>query len=145
MAVAVAGRPRRAGLANRPGCAEPLARGLGDRRRQLAEQTLELRGLRGKSGAKLRLMLERVDAEAAEFEQCTARLHAMRSVHARMLKDALRGLCAECTRDIVAALPAAFAKTLLGLGARRAFVQLCGVLRGSLDAIKSPTAAESTA
>ena len=110
-----------------------LARGLGDRRRTLAEQTLELRGLRGKSGAKLRLMLERVDAEAAEFEQCTARLHAMRSVHARMLKDALRELSAEHTREAVAALPAAFAKTLLGLGARRAFVQLCGALRGALD------------
>jgi hypothetical protein len=111
-----------------------VARGLGDRRRQLAEQTLELRGLRGKSGAKLRLMLERVDAEAAEFEQCTARLHAMRSVHARMLKDALRELSAERTREVVAALPAAFAKTLLGLGARRAFVQMCGALRGALDA-----------
>ena len=44
---------------------------LGDRRRQLAEQMLELRGLRGKSGAKVRLMLQRVDAETAEFEQCT--------------------------------------------------------------------------
>jgi hypothetical protein len=111
-----------------------VARALGDRRRQLAEQTLELRGLRGKSSAKLRLMLERVDAEAAEFEQCTARLHAMRSVHARMLKDALRELSAERTRECVATLPAAFARTLLGLGARRAFVQLCGSLRGSLDA-----------
>jgi hypothetical protein len=117
-----------------------LARGLGDRRRQLAEQTLELRGLRGKSSAKLRLMLERVDAEASEFEQCTARLHAMRSVHARMLKDALRELSAEHTRDFVAALPAAFAKTLLGLGARRAFVQLCGALRGSLDAAEQRAA-----
>ena len=32
-------------------------------RRQLAEQMLELRGLRGKNSAKVRLMLERVDAE----------------------------------------------------------------------------------
>ena len=32
---------------------------------------LELRGLRGKSGAKVRLMLQRVEAETAEFEHCT--------------------------------------------------------------------------
>ena len=65
-----------------------VARHLGDRRRQLAEQMLELRGLRGKNSAKVRLMLQRVDAETAEFEQCTTLLQAMRSVHARMLKDA---------------------------------------------------------
>ena len=50
-----------------------VARRLGDQRRQLAEQMLELRGLRGKSSAKVRLMLERVEAETAEFEQCTTR------------------------------------------------------------------------
>ena len=35
-------------------------------------------------------MIERVDAETAEFEQCTVRLQALRVVHSRMLKDALR-------------------------------------------------------
>ena len=110
-----------------------LARRLADRRRQLAEQTLELRGLRGKSGAKLRIMLERVDAEAAEFEQCTARLHAMRSVHGRMLREALRELSNERARDLVAELQRALAKVVLGLGARRAFARLCESLRGQLE------------
>ena len=55
-----------------------VMRSLGDRRRQIAEQMLELRGLRGKSSAKVHTMLQRVDAETAEFEQCTARLQAMR-------------------------------------------------------------------
>jgi cell division protein FtsB len=53
-----------------------VSRRLTDRRRQVAEQLLELRGLRGKSSAKVRQMLQRVDAEAAEFEQCAARLQA---------------------------------------------------------------------
>ena len=66
-----------------------VARHIGDARRQLAEQTLELRGLRGKNSAKVRLMLKRVDAETAEFEQCTTLLQAMRAVHGRMLKDML--------------------------------------------------------
>jgi hypothetical protein len=110
-----------------------LARTLGDRRRQLAEQTLELRGLRGKSGAKLRLMHERVDAEAAEFEQCTARLHAMRAVHKRMLQEALRELSHERAGELVGGLEAALSASLLGLGARRAFVRLVAGLRAVLD------------
>ena len=51
-----------------------IGRRLGDRRRQLAEQTLELRGLRGKSAARLQLMARRLEGEAAEFEQCAPRL-----------------------------------------------------------------------
>src|SRR6188768_2327066 len=39
-----------------------VLRHIGDARRQLAEQTLELRGLRGKNNAKVRLMIKRVDA-----------------------------------------------------------------------------------
>jgi hypothetical protein len=111
-----------------------VARRLGDRRRQLAEQTLELRGLRGKSGAKVRLMLERVDAETKEFEQATARLQAMRSVHARMLKDAMTGLATDRLREEVATAQAAMTSTILNLGARKAFVTLCQRLRSLLAA-----------
>ena len=48
-----------------------VVRRIGDQRRQLAEQTLELRGLRGKNGSKVKLMLKRVEAETLEFEECT--------------------------------------------------------------------------
>ena len=74
-----------------------VARRLGDSRRQLAEQMLELRGIRGKSSAKVRLMLKRVEEETAEFERCTSRLQALRVVHSRMLKDMLVGLCKRLT------------------------------------------------
>ncbi|HSW22489.1 MAG TPA: dynamin family protein, partial [Burkholderiaceae bacterium] len=53
---------------------QQAARRLGDQRRQLTEQLLELRGLRGKSGGKVKLMLERAQADSAEFERCTVRL-----------------------------------------------------------------------
>jgi hypothetical protein len=111
-----------------------VARRLGDQRRQLAEQMLELRGLRGKSGAKLRLMLQRVETEAAEFEQCTVRLQALRVVHGRMLKDALVGLSSDRVREEVAAMQSQMSASLLNLGARKAFVALCARLRGLLDA-----------
>ena len=110
-----------------------VARRLGDRRRQTAEQMLELRGLRGKSSAKTRLMLERVDAETAEFEQCTSRLQAMRMVHSRMLKNALVDLTSDRLREEVNEMQAAMNASLLNLGAKKAFLALCARLRELLE------------
>ena len=111
-----------------------VMRQLGDGRRQLAEQVLELRGLRGKSGAKMRVMLERVDAETGEFEQCTSRLQAMRVVHTRMLKDAMVGLSSDRLRDEVGTMQTAMQASFFKLGARKTFVDLCERLRGLLTA-----------
>ena len=109
-----------------------VARRLGDQRRQLAEQMLELRGLRGKSGAKLRLMLQRVEVETAEFEQCTVRLQAMRVVHTRMLKDALINLSSDRLREEVGQMQTEMKASLLNLGAKKAFGALCVRLRALL-------------
>jgi hypothetical protein len=117
-----------------------VARRLGDNRRQLAEQMLELRGLRGKSGAKLRLMLQRVETEAAEFEQCTVRLQALRVVHSRMLKDTLVGLSSDRLREEVGAMQTAMSASLLNLGAKKAFIALCERLRGLLEAAQARSA-----
>ena len=110
-----------------------VARRLGDGRRQFAEQMLELRGLRGKSGAKVRLMLERVDAETREFEQCTSRLQALRTVHSRMLKDALVGLQSDRLREEVATMQETLSASILKLGGKKAFGELCGRLRALLE------------
>ncbi len=110
-----------------------LTRRFGEMRRLHAEQMLELRGLRGKSGGKVQLMLQRVQAEAAEFEQCTARLAAMRSVHARMLKEALKELSSERLRQEVDVLQQVLGGSWLPLGAKRAFIELCVRLRDLVD------------
>jgi hypothetical protein len=111
-----------------------VARRLGDRRRQLAEQMLELRGVRGKSSAKVRLMLKRVEEETVEFERCTSRLQALRVVHSRMLKDMLVGLSSDRLREEVSQMQSEMSASLLNLGAKKAFVGLCRRLRGLLDA-----------
>lgn len=108
-------------------------RRLGDRRRQAAEQMLELRGLRGKSGPKLKMMLQRVDQETQEFEHCTARLSAMRAVHARMLRDTLLVLSSDRLRDEVATMQQEIGKSFFKLGAKKAFLSLCERLRALLD------------
>jgi replication fork clamp-binding protein CrfC len=111
-----------------------ISRRLADRRRHMAEQLLELRGLRGKSGAKTRMMIDRVDAETAEFEQCTSRLQAMRMVHGRMLKNALVDLTSDRLREEVTEMQQAMAASILNLGAKKAFISLCGRLRELLEA-----------
>lgn len=110
-----------------------IGRQLGDQRRQLAEQMLELRELRGKSGGRLRLMIERVDAETAEFEVCVVRLQALRSVHSRMLRDALATLSTERLTAEVEQMQAQMGASLLNLGARKSFVGLCARLRALLE------------
>jgi hypothetical protein len=108
------------------------ARRLADRRRQQAEQLLELRGLRGKSSAKLRLMLQRVDTETAEFERCTARLSAVRAVQRRLLRDALAPLSSDALRTEVAAMQSAMGGLPFKPGARAAFTLLCERLQAAL-------------
>ena len=108
---------------------QQATRRLSDQRRQIAEQMLELRGLRGKSSGKVSLMLERVDAESREFERCTERLMALRAVHTKMLRDQLLGLASDALRDEVAQMQDEAAATLFNLGARKAFLALCNRLR----------------
>ncbi len=117
-------------------------RRLSDRRRSHAEQLLELRGLRGKSSAKVRLMLQRVEAESAEFEGCTTRLSAVRAVQTRLLRNVLSKLSSDALRAEVAAMQSAIGTKTLGLslgglGARQAFATLCERLRSALDGAAS--------
>jgi len=108
-------------------------RQLSDRRRQNAEEMLELRGLKGKSQAKIRMMLERVKAESAEFEQCLSRLQAMRAVHGRMQKQCAEALSSDRLRAEVAAMQGPRGTRWLHLGASRSFTTLMDRVRGALD------------
>jgi hypothetical protein len=107
-------------------------RRVADRRRQQAEQLMELRGLRGKSGTKLRMMVERIDAEVADFERCTARLAALRAVQARILRALLAPLGGEALRQEVAVMQQAVGLRPFVLGGRTAFDSLLGRLRSTL-------------
>ena len=74
-------------------------------------------------------MIKRVDAETAEFEECTTLLQAMRAVHAPMLKEMLVDLSSDRVRDEVADMQASMGTSILNLGAKKAFVALCERLR----------------
>jgi hypothetical protein len=75
-------------------------------------------------------MLERVDAEIAEFERCTAKLSALRAVQARILQAVLALLSAEALRREVGAMHAAMTASLFNLGGKAAFETLMRGVRG---------------
>lgn len=105
---------------------------LGERRRQVAEQTLELRGLRGKSLARLRSARERIAAEADEFEQCQVQLRALRSVHQRLLVQALAVLAGEPLRAEVDRLQHRLRLALIKFDGRAALGEFFARLRQTL-------------
>ncbi len=111
---------------------QSAGRRLGERRRGQSEQLLELRGLRGKSGAKTRMMIGRVDAELADFERCTAKLGALRAVQARILKSVLALLSSESLRREVGAMQEAMSSRPFNLGGRSAFDTLMKRVRAAL-------------
>lgn len=112
---------------------QAASRRLADRRRHNAEEMLELRGLKGKSSAKVRMMQERVGAESTEFEHCLSRLQAMRSVHARLQKAAVEPLTSDRLRGDVGRFQSARGSGLLHLGAARAFTVLMSQVRANLE------------
>ncbi|HEY6133137.1 MAG TPA: dynamin family protein [Rubrivivax sp.] len=109
-----------------------VTRRLTGRRRENAEELLELRGLRGKSGAKVRSMLERIDLETEDFERCKARLTALRAVQMKMLRNAVAPLSSDALRVEVAAMQPPAALRLLNVGAAKAFQALGARLREAL-------------
>ncbi|MFZ2987870.1 dynamin family protein [Ideonella sp.] len=119
---------------------EHATRRLRDQRRQNAEQMLELRGLRGKSAGRVTQMLERVNADTTEFERCTARLTALRAVHARLQRSALKALEADRIREAVAVLQESMGSGWFNLRARAAFAKLCATLQGQFDQAASQNA-----
>ncbi len=116
---------------------QSAGRRLADRRRQQSEQLLELRGLRGKSSAKTRLMLDRVEAEMADFERCTAKLGALRAVQARILKSVMALLSAESLRSELSAMQSAMSSRPFNLGGRSAFDTLMKRERATLEKARS--------
>jgi hypothetical protein len=116
---------------------QTAARRLGDRRRHQSEQLLELRGLRGKSSNKTRVMIDRVDAELADFERCAAKLAALRAVQARILKSVLALLSSESLRAELAAMQSAMSSRPFNLGGRSAFDTMMTRVRAALGKARS--------
>jgi Dynamin family len=102
------------------------------RRRDLAEQMIELRGLRGKNVSVIKHMRSRIVQEQAEFDAGGARIHAVRSVHLKLLRDVFHQLGTPTLKAELAELTQALKQPGIKLGVKRAYGQTFSRLREGL-------------
>jgi hypothetical protein len=108
-------------------------RALNIRRRDLAEQILELKGLRGKNSSVIKHMRLRIEQEQGEFDVSGARIHAVRSVHLKLLKEVFSLLGTSTLKAEMAELTAALRQPGIKLGVKKAYGATFDRLRAGLQ------------
>lgn len=91
------------------------------RRRDLAEQMMELKGLQGKNASVIKHMRTRISQEQAEFDLSGAKIHAVRSVHLKLLREVFDSLSATALKTEMAELNTALHQKGLKLGVKKAY------------------------
>jgi hypothetical protein len=107
------------------------------RRRDLTEQMLELKGLQGKNSPLIRNMRSRISQEQSEFELGGAKIHAVRSVHIKLLKEIFATLSPSTLKKEMAQLTAVLHQRGLKLGAKKAYGETFEKLREGLRKVGS--------
>jgi hypothetical protein len=103
------------------------------RRRELTDQTLELRSLRGKNDAVIRQMRTRVMQEKEEFDRSATRMLEMRSAHMQLLRELFRQLGIASIKKGLLGLASALRAPGLKLGIKREYAHGFGNLRATLQ------------
>ncbi len=107
------------------------------RKRDLTEQMMELKGLQGKNASVIKHMRSRISQEQAEFDVGGAKIHAVRSVHLKLLREVFSILGSKALKAEMAQLTAALMQKGLKLGVKRAYGETFDRLRGNLQKVQS--------
>lgn len=99
------------------------------RRRDLDEQMLELRSLRGKNTTVIESMRVRIQQEQRTFEASTAKILAIRTVHLKLMNQAFQLLGATSLRRELAQLSGALEHSGLKIGVRKVYASTFESLR----------------
>ncbi len=99
------------------------------RRRDLAEQMVELKGLRGKNVSVIRHMRARIEQEQADFDASGAKIHAVRSVHLKLLRNVFDLLGTAALKAEMKELTGALRQPGIKLGVRKAYAHTFDRLR----------------
>lgn len=118
-----------------------VLRSLYIRRRDLDEQMLELRSLRGKNAHVIASMRQRIQLEQGAFEASTAKILAVRMVHLKLMNQAFQCLGATSLRKEQVQLAAALEHSGLKIGVRKVYASTFERLRALVAQAKA-TAAE---
>jgi len=112
-------------------------RALNIRRRDLAEQMIELKGLRGKNTSVIRHMRARIEQEQRDFDVSGAKIHAVRSVHLKLLREVFTLLGTATMKLEMAELTRQLRQPGIKLGVRRAYAITFDKLREGLRKAQS--------
>ena len=107
------------------------------RRRDLAEQQIELKGLQGKNASVIKHMRTRISQEQTEFDVGGARIHAVRSVHLKLLREVFTILGPATLKVEMAELTSALQQKGLKLGVKRAYGETFSRLRATLAKVQA--------
>ncbi|PQA77544.1 dynamin family protein [Rhodoferax sp. TS-BS-61-7] len=107
------------------------------RKRDLTEQTMELKGLQGKNATVIKHMRNRISQEQAEFDQGGAKIHAVRSVHLKLLREVFGILGSSALKKEMAQLNDSLMQKGLKLGVKRAYGETFDRLRGNLQKVQT--------
>lgn len=107
------------------------------RKRDLTEQTLELKGLQGKNTTVIRHMRARIVQEQADFDLGGVKIHAVRSVHLKLLREVFGILGSKNLKQEMAHLTSLLTQQGLKLGVRKAYGETFGRLRANLNQVQT--------
>jgi len=109
------------------------SRVLNIRRRDLDDQMLELRSLRGKNAAVIGSMRNRIEHEQREFDLSATKIHAVRAVHLKLLRDVFQQLGTKALKEQLTDLVGALQQKGLKLGVRKQYAEAFKGLKSTLD------------
>lgn len=107
------------------------------RRRDLTEQMIELRGLQGKNTTVIKHMRSRISNEQTEFDLGGAQIHAVRSVHLKLLREVFSILGSKVLKSEMSELTGALMQKGLKLGVKKAYGDTFGRLRSNLHKVQT--------
>ena len=102
------------------------------RRRDLTEQLLELKGLQGKNTPVIKNMRARIAQEQSEFDAAGVKIHAVRSVHLKLLREIFGLLGPVTLKREMGQLTSALKQKGFKLGIKRSYGETFERLRANL-------------
>ena len=107
------------------------------RKRDLTEQMVELKSLQGKNTAVIKHMRSRIANEQAEFDLGGAKIHAVRSVHLKLLREVFSILGSSALKKEMAQLTEALLQKGIKIGVKRAYGETFGRLRANMQRVQT--------
>jgi len=107
------------------------------RRRDLDDQMLELRSLRGKNASVIEAMRGRIEQEQREFDHSAAKIQAVRAVHLKMLQGVFLQLGSRALKAELAELAETLQAKGLKLGVRKVYGDTFARLRTAMEAAQA--------